>query len=80
MSLSVNGHTDGRQLESHPISSLRAFGSGELKIKSREHSSTASLPGLEVIKPEHILRLKIKCNDWLLADSCPQAANHSALF
>ena len=28
----------------------------------------------------HILRLKIKCNDWLLADTCPQAANHWALF
>ena len=28
--------------------------------------------GLEVIKLEFILRLKIKCNDWLLADTCPQ--------
>ena len=37
-------------------------------------------PGLEVIKPEFILRLKIKCNDWLLADMCPQVANHCALF
>ena len=37
-------------------------------------------PGLEVIKLEFILRLKIKCNDWLLADMCPQAANHCALF
>ena len=27
-----------------------------------------------------ILRLKIKCNDWLLADMCPQATNHGALF
>ena len=33
-------------------------------------------PGLEVIKLEFILRLKIKRNDWLLADKCPQAANH----
>ena len=24
--------------------------------------------------------LKIKRNDWLLADTCPQAANHCALF
>ena len=30
-------------------------------------------PGLEVIKFEFILRLKIKCNGWLLADMCPQA-------
>ena len=37
-------------------------------------------PGLEVIKLEFILRLKIKRNDWLLADTCPQAANHCALF
>ena len=32
--------------------------------------------GLEVIKLEFILRLKIKRNDWLIADTCPQAANH----
>ena len=36
--------------------------------------------GLEVIKLENSLRLKIKHNDWLLADTCPQAANHCALF
>ena len=32
--------------------------------------------GLEVIKFEFYLRLKIKGNDWLIADTCPQAANH----
>ena len=31
---------------------------------------------LEVIKLELILKLKINRNDWLLADTCPQAANH----
>ena len=36
--------------------------------------------GLEVIKLEYSLRLEVKCNDWLLADTCPQAANHCALF
>ena len=36
-------------------------------------------PGLEVIKIEYSLRLKIKRNDWLLVDTCPQAANHCAL-
>ena len=36
--------------------------------------------GLEVIKLESNLRLKIKSNDWLLADTCPQAANHCASF
>ena len=38
------------------------------------------IAGLEVIKLEFILRLKIKRNDWLLADTCPQVANHCALF
>ena len=37
-------------------------------------------PGPEVIKLEFILKLKIKRNDWLLADTCPQAPNHCALF
>ena len=37
-------------------------------------------PGPEVIKLELILKLKIKRNDWLLVDTCPQAANHWALF
>ena len=36
--------------------------------------------GLEVIKVEFILKLKIKRNDWLLVDTCTQAANHCALF
>ena len=46
-----------------------------MTIKSYSHRH-----GLEVIKLEFILRLKIKRNDWLLADTCPQAANHCALF
>ena len=37
-------------------------------------------PGPEVIKVEYNLKLKIKHNDLLLADTCPQAANHCALF
>ena len=37
-------------------------------------------PGLEVIKLEFILKLKVKHNEWLLADKCPQAANHYTLF
>ena len=37
-------------------------------------------PGLEVIKLEFILKLKIKPNEWLLADTYPQAANHCTLF
>ena len=39
-----------------------------------------NLPGLEVIKLEFILRLKMKRNDWLLADTCSQAANQCDLF
>ena len=38
------------------------------------------IPGIEVIKLEYSLKLKIKRNDWLLADTCPQPANHYALF
>ena len=37
-------------------------------------------PGPEVIKLEYSLKHKIKRNDWLLAATCPQAANHCALF
>ena len=37
-------------------------------------------PDLKVIKLEYILRLKIKRNDWLIADTCPQSANHCTLF
>ena len=37
-------------------------------------------PGPEVIKLEYSIKLKIKSNDWLLADTCPQAANHCVLF
>ena len=47
---------------------------------SFENFVFTTLPGLEVIKLKFILSLKIKGNDWLLADTCPQAANHCALF
>ena len=36
--------------------------------------------GLEVKKLQFILKLKIKRNDWPLADTYPQAANHCTLF
>ena len=42
--------------------------------------SITSRPGLLVIKLEFNLKLKIKRNDWLLADTCPQAANHCDYF
>ena len=44
------------------------------------HNRDDKKSGLEVIKLEYNLKLKIKCNDWLLADTCRQAANHCALF
>ena len=44
-----------------------------------EPSSTA-IPATGVIKLEYSLQLQIKHNDWLLADTCPQAANHCALL
>ena len=37
-------------------------------------------PGLDVIKLEFILRLKIKRNDWLLADTCVSAISQSLRF
>ena len=40
----------------------------------------ALCPGIEVITLEYILKLKMKRNDWLLADMCLQATNHRALF
>ena len=36
--------------------------------------------GLEVIKLKYSFKLKIKRNDWLFADTFPQAANHCAYF
>ena len=40
----------------------------------------ASPAGPGVIKLDYSIKLKIKRNDWLIADICPQAANHCALF
>ena len=37
-------------------------------------------PGLKAIKLEYNFKLKKKHNDWLLAYTCPQAANDCALF
>ena len=37
-------------------------------------------PDPDVMKLEYILKLKIKCNDWLLADKCVQAVNHCVIF
>ena len=37
-------------------------------------------PGLKVIKLEYSLNIKIKCNDWLLVDTRPQAANRPLYF
>ena len=49
----------------------------QIMVNFAYHNATT---GLEVIKLEFILRLKIKRNDWLFADTCPQAANHCAYF
>ena len=40
----------------------------------------AWISGLEVIQLEYSLRLKINRNDWLLADTCPLAANLALSF
>ena len=49
-------------------------------LVDNENRFIASGPGLEVIRLEYSLRPKIKRNDWLLVNTCPQAANHCALF
>ena len=51
-----------------------------LPLGAVDWSVIVALHGLEVIKLEFILRLKKSANDWLLADTCPQTANHYALF
>ena len=54
----------------------------KINIKKKEDMFflVVSGPGLEVIKLEFILKLKIKHNDWLLADTCLQAANQCSIF
>ena len=46
----------------------------------RNHLEEEERAGPEVIKHKFILKLKIKRNDWLLADTCPQVANHCTLL
>ena len=48
----------------------------ELKGQQKLYHKTRS----EVIKLEFILKLKIKCNDWLLVDTCQQSANFALNF
>ena len=39
------------------------------QLFSQNSSDEREVSGFEVIKLEFILRLKIKCNDWLIADT-----------
>ena len=59
---------------------IQKWQNGREKLIMGETAKKITRPGLEVIKLEFILRLKIKFNDWLLVDWRPQAANHCALF
>ena len=61
---------------------VRAWLCGEVHraLSSLTIISLKESVGPEVIKLEYSLKLKIKCNDWQLADTCPQASNHCALF
>ena len=61
-------------------SALKSLSTARIRALELNGLQRKKNPGLEVIKVEFILRLKIKRNDWLLADTCPQAANHCALF
>ena len=44
------------------------------------HKDREERAGFKVIKLKFCHILNIKRNDWLLADTCLQAANHCALF
>ena len=50
------------------------------QLPSQRLTNQLERNGLEVIKLEYSLRFKIKRNDLLLADTCPQAPNLCALF
>ena len=52
----------------------------EVYISGRPRPIAIKQPGPEFIKLEYSLKLKIKRSDWLLADTCPQTANHCAYF
>ena len=52
----------------------------ELSMTANAMNTKCINTGIEVLKLEYSLKLKIKLNDWLLADTCPQAANHCDLF
>ena len=74
-------HNKSADQPAHMLSLISAFVICNLESKRGFNKSvTECRSGLEVIKLEFILRLKIKRNDWLFADTCPQAANHFALF
>ena len=49
---------------------LIEHGLKELPVKVDVQIKSTSRSGLKVIKLEYILRLKIKRNDWLIADTC----------
>ena len=50
------------------------------RMEGREIINTPLVPSLHVKVLEYSLKLKINRNDWLLADTCPKAANNCALF
>ena len=64
--------------ESHLLSVSRAKAAWNCLLQKKLYVFWTDRPGLEVMKLEFILRLKIKRTDWLLADT--RAANHCALF
>ena len=64
-----------------PTAHVHVCESGNTHLYARAQIDLGiALPGLVVIKLEFMLRLKIRRIDWLLADTCPQAANHCTLF
>ena len=81
----VKSHS--QQTETQKVKTVTEVASGSSKQSEQALDTTSNTDtmavgtsGLKVIKLEYILKLKIKCNDWLLADTCPLAANHCASF
>ena len=72
---------DGRRGPGRPKMTWKKLTESGWKLTTvNPHVRNARRSEPKVIKLDFILKLKIKRNDWLLADMCPQAANHCALF
>ena len=59
---------------------LPATQSNQSLCCSHDHTQNRLWSDLVDSQASNILKIKIRSNDWLLGDTCLQAANHCALF